>query len=160
MSELRMDRRQAVRTAAGVAAGGVLVAGAGVGSAAAHDSSNALLGSWLVTHRDNPPGPPNVGRTVVSVIAGGVIIGNDIDPPGPVSSGSWSYRGNGRFVATLWAGFPAEGTNPAGTYRLQVSGRLRDRKVSGTFTVTVFPKGGKPFRAATGTFEGRKIPAS
>ncbi len=157
MSELTMNRRQAVRTAAGVAAGSVLVAGAGVGAAAAHDD-NGLVGSWVVTHRNDKPAPPEVGKAVVSFIAGGVIITNGIDPVEPVGSGSWERRHNGRFVATFWSGFEAEGKNPAGTIRVQVSGRLSDDKISGTFKVTVYPKKGKS-ESVTGTFNGTRLAA-
>ena len=157
MSELTINRRQAVRTAAGVAAGSVLVAGAGVGAAAAHDGKGAV-GSWLVTHRNNKPAPPEVGKTVVSIIAGGVIISNDIDPWGPMGSGSWASRSGDRFVATFWSGFPASGKDPAGTARIQVSGRVSGDKVSGTFKVTVYPKKGKQ-QTVTGTFTGTRLAA-
>jgi hypothetical protein len=157
MSELTINRRQAVRTAAGVAAGSVLVAGAGVGAASAHDSKGAV-GSWLVTHRTTKPAPPEVGKTVVSIIAGGVIITNDIDPAGPMGSGSWESRSGGRFVATFWSGFEAEGKDPAGTVRVQVSGRVSGDKVSGTFKVTVYPKKGKQ-QTASGTFTGTRLAA-
>lgn len=167
MSELTIDRRQAVRAAAGVAAGGMLVAGAGVGAAAAgdrhdhHDYGNgsALYGSWLIIHRNNAPAPPEVTRGIVSLIPGGVVISNDIDPVATPASGSWAYRGGGRFVATFWGGFPAEGTMHAGVYRVQARGHLnRDGTVSGTFRVSVYPKG-QPTQSATGTFAGSKIPA-
>jgi hypothetical protein len=158
MTELTLNRRQAVRTAAGVAAGSVLVAGAGVGTAGAHDSKGPI-GSWLVTHRTTKPSPPETGKTVVSIIAGGVIISNDIDPWGPVGSGSWASRSGGRFVATFWSGFPAEGKNPAGTVRVQVSGKVSGDKVSGTFKVTVYPKKGKQ-QTASGTFTGSRLAAS
>lgn len=169
MSELTIDRRQAVRAAAGVAAGGMLVAGAGVGSAAAsnrhdrrddhHGNGSALYGSWLITHRNNAPAPPEVTKGIISIIPGGVLINNDIDPVGTPASGSWAYRGGGRFVATFWGGFPAEGKDPAGVYKVQAAGRLhRDGTVSGTFRVTVYPKGHKS-QTATGTFAGSKIPA-
>ena len=156
MSEVTINRRQAVRTAAGVAAGSVLVAGAGVGAASAHDKG--LVGSWLVTHRTTKPSPPETGKTVVSIIAGGVIIANDIDPWGPVGSGSWESRSGNRFVATFWSGFPAEGKDPAGTVRIQVSGKLANDKVSGTFKVTVYPKKGKQL-TASGTFTGTRLAA-
>jgi hypothetical protein len=158
MTELTLNRRQAVRTAAGVAAGSVLVAGAGVGAAGARDSKGAV-GSWVVTHRNNKPAPPEVGKAIVSIIAGGVIIANEFDPVGAVESGSWESRSNGRFVATLWSGFEAEGKNPAGTVRIQVSGKVSGDKVSGTFKVTVYPKKGKS-QSTTGTFTGTRLAAS
>jgi hypothetical protein len=167
MSELSIDRRQAVRAAAGVAAGSVLVAGAGVGSATAHDSrsgrrhddGDAVLGSWLITHRNNAPAPPETTRGIVSFIPGGALIVNDIDPVAFPGSGSWAHRGGGRFVATFWAGFPAEGKDPSGVYRVQVSGRVRGNTVSGTYRATGYPKGQKS-QSFTGVFAGSKIPAA
>jgi hypothetical protein len=169
MSELTIDRRQAVRAAAGVAAGGMLVAGAGVGTAAAstrHDrrddhsgNGSALYGSWLITHRDNPPAPPQNIRGVLSLTPGGVVITNDIDPIATPATGTWAYLGGGRFVATFWGGFPAEGKNPAGVYKVQARGHLnRDGTVSGTYRATGYVKGQKP-QTTTGTFAGSKIPA-
>ena len=46
MSDVMINRRQAVRAAAGVAAGGLLVTGAGVGSAAANRGSGLLGAGW------------------------------------------------------------------------------------------------------------------
>jgi hypothetical protein len=169
MSELTIDRRQAVRAAAGVAAGSVLVAGAGVGSATAngrhdsrdnrHDHDSDFYGSWLVTHRNNAPAPPEVGKSIISLAAGGVLVSNDIDPVGGVASGTWDSRGHNRLVATFWGGFPAEGKDPAGTYRVQVSGRRQGSTMSGTFVLTIYPKGRKS-QTITGTFTGTKIPAA
>jgi hypothetical protein len=114
----------------------------------------------LVTHRDNPPAPSQNIRGVVSIIPGGVLINNDIDPVGTPATGSWASTGGGRFVATFWGGFPAEGKNPAGTYKVQVSGQLNSNgTVSGTYRVTSYPKGQKP-QSATGVFAGTKIPAA
>jgi hypothetical protein len=88
-----------------------------------------------------------------------VLISNDIDPVSTPAGGSWAYRGGGRFVATFWGGFPAEGAMHAGVYKVQASGRLnRNGTVSGTFRVNVYPKG-QPSQSATGTFTGSKIPA-
>jgi hypothetical protein len=122
-----------------------------------HDSD--FYGSWLISHRNNPPAPAEPGKSVISLAAGGVVIGNDIDPVGGLLSGTWDSRGGNRMVATLWGGFPAEGKDPAGTVRVQVSGRLRGGTVSGTFVLTVYPKG-KKSQSATGTFAGSKIPAA
>ena len=50
-------------------------------------------------------------------------------------------------------GWAVRTTNdPAGTIRVQVSGRLSDDKISGTFKVTVYPKKGKS-ESVTGTFD-------
>jgi hypothetical protein len=165
MSELSIDRRQAVRAAAGVAAGSVLVAGAGVGTANAHDNrsrrddGSVLHGSWVIIHRNNAPAPPEPARAVVSFSPGGALLANDIDPVGFPGSGSWAYRGGGHFVATFWAGFPAEGKDPSGVYKVQVNGRVRGSTISGTFRATVYPKGQKS-QSFTGVFAGSKLPAA
>ena len=87
MSEVTINRRQAVRAAAGVAAGGLLVAGAGAGSASA--ASSDLLGTWLVTHEDDDG---ESGLSLASFIADGVIVANDIRPAGSVGTGSWEDK--------------------------------------------------------------------
>src|SRR5512134_3314668 len=99
MTAVTINRRQAVRAAAGVAAGSVLVAGAGVGSASA--SSSDLLGSWLVHHEDEHG---DKGLSVASFIADGVFVSNDIRPAGGVGTGSWEDKGDDKFKLTSWVG--------------------------------------------------------
>ena len=82
MGELTINRRQAVRAAAGVAAGGLLVTSAGVGAASA--AGNGLVGSWLVTTTDDESG--DEGLVVASFVDGGVFISNDVRPAGGVGA--------------------------------------------------------------------------
>ena len=103
MSEVTINRRQAVRAAAGVAAGGLLVTGLGVSSAAASDSSD-LLGSWLIKHQATDPASDEVGTGIASFIADGVLVTNDIKPAGPISTGSWEWTSSDKFQATVWSG--------------------------------------------------------
>jgi hypothetical protein len=152
MSELTINRRQAVRAAAGVAAGGLLVTGVGVGSAAA-DSSSGLLGSWLIHHEDDDG---NKGLSVASLVDNGIIIANDIRPAGSVGTGSWEEKSGDRFKATFWSGNPSDDTS----VRVEVWGKLKDKDtVTGTFEVTVYDSDGNEVFSVKGTFEGEPLEA-
>lgn len=150
MSDVMINRRQAVRAAAGVAAGGLLVTGAGVGSAAAN-SSSSLLGSWLVTHEDDS----GSGLAVVSFIADGVVIANDIRPAAGVGTGAWEDKGDDKFKATIWFGNPADDTSA----KAEVWGEVKDDKVSGTFEFTLYDSDGEEVDSIKGTFEGEPLDA-
>lgn len=152
MSELTIDRRQAVRAAAGLAAGGLLVTGAGVTSASANTSSSDLVGSWLVTHKDEHG---DEGLSVASLIDGGVLISNDVRPAGGVGTGSWEDKGGGKFKGTFWIGNPADNTS----VKVEVWGKLKDDKISGRFEVTVYDSAGKEIQMAKGTFTGERLEA-
>ncbi len=164
MSEGRIGRRQLVRGAAGVAAGGALAVGTGVGMASAstndHDTDHGLLGSWWVTHTNDPPSTPDLGISVVSIAAGGVIISNDIQPAGPLSNGAWAMDGD-RFRATFWGSVPGMAPgDPGGTVRIKVRGRLRHDKIMGTFMVTGYgPDGTTVLFTQPGTFTGTRMRA-
>jgi hypothetical protein len=151
-----VNRRQLVRAAAGVAAGGVLVGGTGVASATA-DSSSGLVGSWWVTHTTDPPEPPEEGVTIVSFVDGGIAIANDIHPAGQLSTGTWEVRDNHRFRASFWGGFPEVDGNPAGYVRIDVRGRRDGDAVTGTFTVHVFDTSDTEVFTVTGSFEGTRL---
>ena len=151
MSEITINRRQAVRAAAGVAAGGLLVTGAGV-SAASADSSNGLVGSWLVHHEDEN-GEKGIG--VASLIDGGVFLTNDVRPAGGVGTGSWEDKGDDKFKATSWVGYPADDTSA----KIEVWGKLNDDKVSGRFEVTVYDSDGNETDTVKGTFTAERLEA-
>jgi hypothetical protein len=152
MSELTINRRQAVRAAAGLAAGGLLVTGAGATAASANGSSNDLVGSWLVTHKDENG---DEGLSVASLIDGGVFIANDIRPAGGVGTGSWEDKGDGKFKGTFWTGNPADDTS----VKVEVWGSLKDDKISGRFEVTVYDSHGKEVDSVKGTFTGKRLEA-
>ncbi len=158
MSKARIDRRQLVRTAAGVAAGGVLVAGTGATSAAASESGSGggVLGAWWVEHTTDPPADPETGITVVSVGAGGIIVTNDIRPAGSSSNGVWAMDGD-RFKATFWGSTPLGPDVEPGSVRVMVRGHLRRAKLVGVFTVTVYDATGAQVFSSTGTFTGTRI---
>lgn len=160
MSEARIGRRQLVRTAAAVTAGGALAVGTGVGSASAHDNhgGGALQGAWRITHTDDPPGSSEPGVTIVGLAAGGVVTATDIMPAGPTGTGAWSANGK-RLRVTYWAALPGEGEEPGGSIRIQARGRLQGGMLSGTFTVTGFAPDGTEVFTGTGTFTGTRISA-
>ena len=152
MGELTINRRQAVRAAAGVAAGGLLVTSAGVGAASANSSSNDLVGSWLVTHTDENG---EEGTSVASFIDGGVFITNGIRPASGVGTGSWEERRDDRFKGTFWTGNVADDTST----KVEVWGKLEDDKISGRFEVTAYDSDGEETDTVKGTFEGEPLEA-
>lgn len=156
MSEVTINRRQAVRAAAGVAAGGLLVTGLGVSSATASNSSD-LLGSWLVKHQATDPASDEVGTTVVSFIADGVIVTNDIKPPGTISTGSWEWTSSDKFQATFWSGVNESGSEHTG--RIKVTGKLSDGKIKGTYTFTLYDMDDKVVFTEKGDFWGEPLDA-
>jgi hypothetical protein len=166
MSEHGIGRRQLVRSAAGVAAGGALAVGTGVGAASAsgdgHDMHglHGLLGAWVVEHTNDQPADPDPGVTVVGFAAGGVIVATDVQPAGTTSTGAWSMDGN-RFRATFWGAAPggAEG-DPGISIRIRARGRLRDGRLSGTFAITGYVGDLTTVAfSATGTFTGTRLAA-
>jgi hypothetical protein len=161
MDERTMNRR-VVLTRAG-AVGAVALAGvAGASPALASEKGNrGVTGSWMITHKDDPPGDPTPVRGVASFAEGGVLISHDISPAGPPSTGTWAGQGNDRFKGTFWSGFPGDGGpgTPGGTFRVRVRGRVRGDKISGTYRFTVFDPTGKEIDSGTGTFRGERIEA-
>ncbi len=162
MTEPRLNRRQMVRAAAGAAAGGVLIAGTGVGAASADSSSGVasrLMGSWWVTHRNNGS-DPQPGTTVVTFLPAGVILSSDISPDVALNSGSWTSWSN-RFKATMWGGSAGPTPDQPGVViRLQVWGMLHDGMLSGTFTVTVYASDLMTvLDTQDGTFKGKRLMA-
>lgn len=162
MSEHGIGRRQLVRSAAGVAAGGALVVGAGTGAASAsgNGDGHGLLGAWWVEHTNDPPADPDPGVTVVGFAAGGVLVATDIQPAGGTSTGAWSMDGN-RFRATFWGAAPGEAEGDPGiSIQIRARGRLREGRLSGTFTVTGYAGDGTTvIFSATGTFTGTRLAA-
>lgn len=114
MGEQSLGRRQVLRGAGVVAAGGAAVTavtGLGLASPAmASDDggSGGLAGSWMVIRQDD--GDPTEVQAVFSFAGGGVFVEHDILPAGPPFTGTWARGSGGRFRATIWSGFP--GTVP------------------------------------------------
>lgn len=162
MSQGEMNRRQLVRAAAGVAAGGVLIGGTGVASASAGEghSGRGLVGTWVVDHTDDPPAEPDPGRTLVSLATGGVLVANDLKPPGPGATGAWASTGHNRFKATAWGAIAGQpGGDPDVTLRLKIRGKVQGDTVSGTYRFTVFAPDDSMLFEGTGTYTGTRLEA-
>ena len=160
MDEGTMNRRGLLR-GAGVAGAVALAGVAGASSASAGENSGAgPTGSWLMTHQDNPPGNQTKTTAVVSFAAGGVIISHDISPAGPPQTGTWALQGDG-FKGTFWSGEPGpDGPgSPGFTVKIQVRGRVRADKISGTYRFSVFDPTGADAGSGTGTFSGHRLEA-
>ena len=151
MGEITINRRQAVRAAAGVAAGGLLVTSAGVGAASA--ASNGLVGSWLVTITDDESG--DEGLVVASFVDGGVFISNDVRPAGGVGTGSWEDKGDDKFKVTFWVGNPADDHS----IKVEVWGKLDGDEISGRYEGTVYDSDGEEVDSFKGTFTGEPLEA-
>ena len=109
MGEQSLGRRQVLRGAGVVAAGGAAVtAVTGLGLAspamASDDDGGGLTGSWMVTRQDD--GDPTQVQAVFSFAGGGVFVEHDILPAGPPFTGTWARRDGGRFRATFLVRLP------------------------------------------------------
>ena len=159
----QIGRRQLVRTAAGVAAGGALVLGAGAESASAssddHGDGKGLQGTWVVDHTDDPPGDPNPGRIVAGLAAGGVFSAYDLKPPGPGALGAWRTTSHNRFRATSWGSVAGTGGDPDITYRFRIRGKLQGGQITGTYQFTGFGPDDSELFSGTGTFTGTRLAA-
>ena len=159
MSENAMGRRQALR-GAGIAAGGVAIAGLATATPAMADNDNGLLGSWMCVRQDDDT--PDEIRLVLSFAGGGVFLSHDISPAGPPFTGTWSRQGKS-FQATFWTGFAGEqGPGSVGpTIRVQAEGVLSHGTISATYRITVFAPGSDTeiVQTITGTVTGSRINA-
>jgi hypothetical protein len=163
MNERVLERRMLLR-GAGVA-GATLVGVAAVPAAAqAHDHHGdiGVLGSWLVTHADAPPGDTTPVLGVISFAAGGVATTLDLAPSGPggAGAGAWASRGSS-FAATFYIGAPAEGPKqPAVVIKVVATGMVQGDRISGTYTFTIYDaKTKKRVGSGHGSFSGTRIRA-
>jgi hypothetical protein len=162
MGEQSLGRRQVLRGAGVVAAGGAAVtAVTGLGLAtpalASDGGDGGLTGSWMVIRQDD--GDPTRVQAVFSFAGGGVFVEHDILPAGPPFTGTWARR-NGGFRATIWSGFPGDGPgSPGVAVRVRLVGRVEHRTISGTYTVTTVDSTGAPIDSNTGRFSGHPISA-
>ena len=166
MSTPLLERRMLLK-GAGVAGASLVGVAAAAGPASANDDhddhdhdDHDLLGSWLITHSDTPPSETDPGTSVVGFAPGGLLVTQDIAPVGAAGVGTWESRGDGRFRATFWSGFPGEGADPGGLIKISVRGRADGDEVAGSYR-------GKVYNAAThellttfeGTFSGDRVEA-
>ena len=125
------------------------------------DDRSKVVGSWLITHQDDPGGNPTKVTGVASFAEGGVLANQDINPIAPTGLGAWEGHGDNRFTGNFWAGTPGGGPEePAVTLNVMIRGRVRGDMISGTYRFTVFAAdGGDELASGTGTFEGERIEA-
>jgi hypothetical protein len=161
MDERTMNRRGLLRGAGAV--GAVALAGVAGASPASASGSNAhgVTGSWMITHRDDPPGDRTRVMGVASFAEGGVLISHDISPAGPPGTGTWARQGDDGFKGTFWSGQPGPGGpgSPGFTVRIQIRGRARKDRISGTYRFSVSDAAGAEVASGTGTFSGNRIEA-
>ena len=158
MSERMINRRQAVRAAAGVAAGSVLLAGTGAASASA-DGHDGLLGAWMVEHQATDPESDEVGSGVVAFAEGGVLITAEIKPHGPGGLGAWEWKDNDRFKGTFWASAPGHEGEPEVSYKIEVWGKVDGDEIKGTYELTVWDADGNEVWTEKGKFWGERLEA-
>jgi hypothetical protein len=169
-----MSRRRLLLAGGGAAAAGAAlvlnpsVAGAQDPSAADdHEHRAGLLGTWLVTHTDDPTGdsPGDVGVATISFVPGGVLISHELNPPGPPGQGAWERTGRKSFVFRfLSSGVqgPPDPSGPPAVYVLTVdgSGTLDDGEISGTYSFRVADGDDNELDTGTGKFTGTRVSAS
>jgi hypothetical protein len=161
MEERTMNRRGVLLGAGTV--GAVALAGvAGAAPASASENgSRGVAGSWLITHQDDPPGDPTQALGVASFAQGGVLISHDISPAGPPGTGTWARQGSDGFKGTFLSGQagPDGPGSPGFTVRIQIRGRVRKDKISGTYRFSVSDPTGAKVDSGTGKFSGRRLEA-
>lgn len=152
-----VERRNVLRAAG--AAGAAAVAGLAVtDSARADDGSSAVVGTWVITHQDNPPSPPNSGRGVVTLGPAGILQNVEIAPPGGVGGGSWESLGGGAFEAVFLTGSPGGGGQPDAIVEVRPTGRVRGDRIWGTYTFSVSNAStGQVIFRGTGKFHGTRL---
>lgn len=159
-----LERRHVLRAAG--AAGAAAFAGLAISEPAqANEGSNgrnAVVGSWIVTHTDNPPGDPTPGKGVVTLGPGGILENVEISPAGGVGAGAWTSTGGRRFRAVFLTGGGGQTPNdPAVIVEVRPRGRVtEDDKISGTYTLTVSNAAtGAVLASGTGKFDGTRLKA-
>ncbi|MEO3939281.1 twin-arginine translocation signal domain-containing protein [Dermatophilaceae bacterium Soc4.6] len=155
-----MERRHVLRAAS--AAGAAAVTGLALTDSARADDGeggDSVLGAWVVTHRDDPPGPPNIGKSIVTAALGGALENVEIAPPTGVGAGAWRSLGGGRFQSVFQTGAPGQtATDPGVIVEVRPRGRVHGNTMSGTYTVRALDAdNGAVLFSGTGTFTGIRL---
>lgn len=161
MNDQVLERRMLLRgagLAGATALGGVALASPASADDHHHDDSSDVLGAWLITHMDDPPGDTTPTMAVAAFAEGGVLTTQDISPVATAGLGAWESSHHNRFKGTFWTGSPAGGPQePAATVKVQVRGKTHDDKISGTYRLTVYDPTQTVIFTGTGTFSGKRI---
>lgn len=164
MDDQILDRRVVLR-GAGLAGASALGGVALAAPATADDNgrTHGVLGGWLITHRDDPPGDPTPVKGVITFAAGGAFANQDIDPISPTGMGTWAMNGKNGFRVNFWSGSPAGGPDDHPfTVNVRVRGTVRGDRIAGTFRFRAFDAttdDREPVFEGTGKFRGRRIEA-
>jgi hypothetical protein len=158
--EQRVERRMLLR-GAGVAGATLVGVAAAPAAATASDRhghrDSGVVGSWLITHTDDPPGN-ETGHAVVSFAPGGVMTTAEINPVAPAGGGAWEAHGDS-YVATFWTGDPGEAEGQAVVVEVRVRGRVRGDRTYGRYWVSVYDPAGNHVGNGSGRFHGDRIMA-
>jgi hypothetical protein len=177
MANDAMSRRRMLVGAGGAAAaaGATLalspsVAGAqDVSTADDHEHRQGLIGTWEVTHTDDPVGtsPGDVGVATISFVPGGVLVTHELNPPGPPGQGAWERTGRDsfvfRFLSSGLQGPPEPGSSgppPVFVLTVDASGTLSEGHISGTYSLRVTGGDGDELQTGTGEFTGTRVSAT
>ncbi|HEV7146694.1 MAG TPA: twin-arginine translocation signal domain-containing protein [Pedococcus sp.] len=152
-----VERRNVLRAAG--AAGAAAVAGLALtDSARADDGSSAVIGTWVITHVDNPPSPANTGKGVVTLGPGGILQNVELVPVGQVGGGAWESLGGGAFEAVFLTGSPGGGGQPDAIVEVKPTGKVVGDRISGTYTIAVSnAMTGQVLFRGTGRFHGTRL---
>lgn len=167
MDDRILERRMLLRGAG--LAGATALGGMALASPAAADDDHdhdkrhgsRVLGAWLITRQDDPPGDPAKVMGVVTFAEGGAFANQDIDPISPTGLGAWEAHGRSRFTVNFWGGAPTgPPPEPGIVFNVMVRGRVHDDEISGSYTVTAFQAGSMDEMGEfTGSFTGERIEA-
>ncbi len=180
VSDSAVERRALLR-GAGLAGAAALGATAFAPSAFADGnkhhggSRSGVVGAWVVTHRDNPPGDTTTVTGVAAFAEGGVLVSQDIAPmTTPAAVGAWSSSDH-EVSVNFWTGGEQEGDHQGGTggpggpgghrgvavaIHVTGTGTVSGDTISGTYSFTVYnAKTGRRLMSGTGTFRGTRLTA-
>jgi hypothetical protein len=158
MEEKLFERRK-VLAGAGLAGATVLGGLAVSAPAQATGSGERLIGSWMITHTDESPSN-EVGHSVVAFIPGGVLVAQEINPPGAGEVGAWRSLDGGRFTAVFWAGQPGEPGQPDVVLRIKAWGQVEGDHISGRYRGTIYDASNMSvLQTVPGHFMGHRVEA-
>jgi hypothetical protein len=139
------------------ALGAVIVLGAGLFvsvAPAGADSSHVEGSYWL----DAQSSVDHHSFHVVTGLASGGVITSIVSDDPATEVGQWSLDDN-KVVATFYS-FAVAPTGPVGTVKVHITAKLREDRLTGTYTATGTTTAGGPlFPPDHGTFSGKRIKA-
>ncbi len=160
MTESKPLERRMLLRGAGVAGASLAGVAAVPAVASAHGEDHhgsRVLGAWLITHTDNPPGDPTPVQAVTAFADGGVFISQDIAPTSTAQVGAWKAHGDS-FRVTFWTGDNGDAQQPAVRVQVRVRGTVHHDTISGTYTLTIYAATAQTVvGTGSGTFSGTRV---